>query len=197
MPNDSSTNDPKTIWQNQSTEPSKMTLVLIQQKTQQLHTKTRHELLTGVALSLFIATISVFGIWWVHGVALRAVFALAIVWTLAAHYFVNRESRSDSASSEVSLNTTLQSYRREVERQRYLSSRFLVWSFGPAVLAVSALSVHLLAIAWTHGYLRKTVPFFTLLGVWFVVVFVIRMRQQRNLQREIEQLNEVERSNNL
>jgi hypothetical protein len=39
-------------------------------------------------------------------------------------------------------------------------------------------------------------PFFTLLGLWFVGVFVQRMRQQRELQREIDQLNEVESSIN-
>jgi Flp pilus assembly protein TadB len=37
-------------------------------------------------------------------------------------------------------------------------------------------------------------PFFALLGLWFVGVFVLRMRHQRELQREIDQLKEVEGS---
>ena len=196
MLNDSSTNDPKAIWQNQPTEPSKMTLVMIRHKTQQLQGKTRRDLLGEIAASVFLVGLSGFGIAWVNGAALRAAFALAIIWTLAGQYFVDRGSLSDAAQLDVSLSTSLESYRREVERRRYLSSRFLLWSFGPAILAVGALSAYLLTIAWNRGFLRNTIPFFTLLGLWFVGVFVIRMRQQRELQREIDQLNEVERSNN-
>jgi Flp pilus assembly protein TadB len=196
MPNDSSTNDAKTIWQSQPTEPSKMTLVMIRHKTQQLQDKTRRDLLAEIAVTIFLVALCGFGIWWVHGAALRALFALAIAWTLAGQYFVDRKSLSESAQLDVSLNTSLESYRREVERRHYLSSRFLSWIFGPAILAVGALSTHLLVLASDHGALRNTVPFFTLLGLWFAGVFVVRMRQQRELQREIDQLNEVERSNN-
>ena len=173
-----------------------MTLVMIRHKTQQLQGKTRRDLLGEIALSVFLVALSGFGIWWANGATLRVAFALAIVWTLAGQYFVHRESLSDAAQLEVSLSTSLESYRREVERRRYLSSRFLIWSFGPAILAVGALSAYLLTIAWNHGFLRNTVPFFTLLGLWFFGVFVSRMRQQRELQREIDQLNEVERSKN-
>jgi Flp pilus assembly protein TadB len=201
MPNDSSTNDPKTIWQNQPMEPSKMTLVMIRHKTQHLQAGTRRALLKEITASVFLISFYGVGIWWVHGVVLRAAFALAIVWTLAGQYFVDRGSLSESAQLDVSVNTSLQSYRREVERRRYLSGRFLLWSFGPVVLAIGALSTYLLTLvwnhgAWSHGYLLSTTPFFTLLVLWFVAVFVLRMRHQRELQREIDQLNEVESSLN-
>jgi hypothetical protein len=196
MPNDSFPNDPKSIWQNQPTEPSKMTMKMIRRKTQQLHTKTRRELLNSIVVSLFVVGLSIFGITRVHGAAIRAVFVLTIGWTLAAQFFVYRGSLADSEPSDVSLNTSLQSYRREVERQRYLSSRFLVWSFGPYMLAVGAMSALLLAIVRPHGFLRNSIPFFTMLGLWFIAVFVIRMQQQHDLQREIDELNEIERSNN-
>jgi hypothetical protein len=200
MPNDSSTNDPKTIWQSQPTEPTKMTLVLIHHKTQQRQEKTRRELLSEIALSLVMIVFYGFGIWWVHGAAQRAAFALAIVWTLAAQYFVDRKSLSGAAQLEVSLSTSLESYRREVERRRYLSNRFLL-TLAPILIAIVALCTYLLSIArshggWNHGFLRSTVPFFTLLALWFVGLFVTRMRQQRELQREINQLNEVETVNN-
>jgi len=201
MPNDSSANDLKTIWQNQPTEPSKMTLVMIRHKTQQLQAGTRRALLKEIAASVFLISFYGVGIWWVHGIVLRAAFALAIAWTLAGQYFVERGRLSESLQLDVSLNTSLQSYRREVERRRYLSGRFLLWSFGPAVLAIGALSTYLLTLIWNHGtwsheYLMSTMPFFTLLGLWFVGVFVLRMRHQRELQREINQLNEVESSSN-
>lgn len=37
----------------------------------------------------------------------------------------------------------------------------------------------------------KMLPFLTLLVLWFGAVFVLRVRAQRELQREIEQLNQV------
>jgi hypothetical protein len=196
MPHNSSTNDPKTIWQNQLTEPSKMTLTLINQKTQQLHGKTRRELFNSIAVSLFVVGFSIFGITRIDGAVARGAFAVAIAWALAGLYFINRGNPSDSAPAGAALSTSLDSYRREVERQRHLSNCFLLWTFGPTVLAVGALSVHLLTIASGRGQLRNTVPFFTLLGLWFVSVFVIRMWKQRELQREIDELTEVERSNN-
>jgi hypothetical protein len=39
------------------------------------------------------------------------------------------------------------------------------------------------------------IPFLTLLALWLGGFFVIRMRQQRELQREIEELNDIEREN--
>jgi hypothetical protein len=193
MPNDSSTNDPKAIWQNQPTEPSKMTLIMIRHKTQQLQEKTRRERFAEIAAAVFMVGFYGFCIWWIHAMAMRALFALAIAWTLAGQYLVDRRNLSDAEQLEVSLSTGLESYRREVERRRYLSRRFLVWSFGPAILALGAFCAHMLA--WTHGFARSTAPFFTLLGLWFILLFFQKMRQQRDLQRELDQLNEVERSN--
>ena len=177
-----------------------MTLVMIRHKTQQLQGKTRRDLLNQIAVTVFLVGLCGFGIWWVHGAAQRAAFALCIVWTLASQYFVDRKSLSGIPEFEVSLSTSLESYRREVERRRYLSNRFLL-TLAPILIAIVAVSTYLLSIAWKHGArshvsLISTAPFFTLLVLWFVGLFVTRMRQQRDLQREIDQLNEVERSNN-
>ena len=49
---DSPENDPKTIWQNQPTEPSAMTLDKIRQKVRELHAKTRRQLLGNLAVPL-------------------------------------------------------------------------------------------------------------------------------------------------
>ena len=82
MRNDSSSNDPRTIWQNQPTEPSIMTLEKIRQKTQELHAKTRRALLGRIAVSLLVVGISGYGIAWVDSAVVRAVFAFAIAWSL-------------------------------------------------------------------------------------------------------------------
>jgi len=43
--------------------------------------------------------------------------------------------------------------------------------------------------------LPKAAPFLTLMAIWGTAVFVIRMRGQRELQREIDDLNEIESAN--
>jgi hypothetical protein len=126
---------------------------------------------------------------------MRAFFVLTIGWTLAAQYFVYRGSVTDSGPSDVSLYTSLQSYRREVERQLSLSSRFLLWAFGPIMLGFGVIGALLFAIAGPHGFLRVAIPYLTLLGISFIGVVFIRIQQQHALQREIGELKEIEKSN--
>jgi fatty acid desaturase len=196
MPNDSLSNDPQSIWKNQLTEPFKMTSSMIHRKTQRLHTKTRRELLNSIGVSSSVVGLSIFGIVRFHGAVMCALFVLTIGWTLVTQYFVYRGSVVNSELSHVSLNTSLQSYRREVERQLRLSSRFLLWSFGPIMLGFGVIGALLLAIVGPHGFLRYTAPYLTLLGVLFLGVVFTRIQQQRDLQREIDELKEIERSNN-
>jgi Flp pilus assembly protein TadB len=171
-----------------------MTALMIRRKTQQLQTKTRRELLNSIVVSSFVVGLSIFGITRVHGPVMCGLFAVTIGWTLASQYFVYRGSMADSKQSDFFLNTSLQSYRREVERQRYLSSNFLVWAFAPAMLAGGSMSALLLAVVGPRGFLLNTSVFCTLLGSWFIV-FVMRFQERRALQREIDELNELETSN--
>jgi Flp pilus assembly protein TadB len=70
-----------------------------------------------------------------------------------------------------------------------------LWYFGPVVLAIATLIVALVSLAIRRGMLLNMTPFLTLVVVWIVGVFVMRMRQRRELQREIDELNEIERVN--
>jgi hypothetical protein len=198
MRNDSSGNDPRAIWQNQPTEPSIMTLEKIRQKTRELHAKTRKKLLGQVAVSLLVAGLSAYGIASDDGPVLRAIFGFAIAWSLAGQYFINRGMWSATLPEVAALSTGLESYRREVERRRYLFGRVLLWSFGPVVLAVATLIALIMSFGIRQGMLLKgtllnMIPFLTLVVLWLVGVFVIRMREQRQLRREIDELNEIER----
>jgi hypothetical protein len=188
-------NDPKAIWQDQPTEPSAMTLEKIRQKTQQLHAKTRRALLRGITVPLVIVFLSGYAITWVDGPVVRAVFAFAISWSLAGQYFLNRGMWSPAA--EPVSGTGLESYRREVERRRTLSRRFLGWFLAPVILALAAFTAPLLNLAIRKGMLRNTMPFLVLLVIWIVSVFARRILDQRELRREIDELNATERTNEL
>ena len=75
-------NDPKKLWQNQSTEPSSMTLLLVQKKTRELHRKTRGELLKSISGPLIAGLMGGFGIRFPDPV-MQPVFGLVIIWSMA------------------------------------------------------------------------------------------------------------------
>jgi hypothetical protein len=205
MRNDSSGNDPRTIWQNQPTETSAMTLEKMRQKTQELHAKTRWDLIKSISGPLIVIVICGFGIRFLDPM-LRALLAFAIAWSLTGQYILHRGMWPAPLPGDAALSTGLESYRREVERQRSLFGRFMLWQFGPLMFAIATLILLILTLgignrgmplngAILTGALLKMSPFLTLMAIWIVSFFVIRMRAQRQLQREIDELNEIERAN--
>ena len=200
MRDDSLANDPRTIWQNQPAESSAMTLEKIREKVRELHAKTRRQVVGNLVTPFVVIAFYGFCIKQFHHPVLRSVFVFASAWSLAALYFLNRGMWSATLPGDAALSTGLESYRREVERRRSLSSRFLVWGFGPVVFAIAILVMLILSLGIGSGMspkgtLLKMTPFLTVLVIWLMGVFVIRMRQQRELRREIDQLNDIEKEN--
>lgn len=194
MRNDPVGNDPKQVWQSQPTEASTMTLEKIQRKAQELHAKTREELRKQMAVLLFGVAFSVFGILRDNDPAPRTAFVVAIVWALAGQYALNRGMWSPAAPADAALTPSLDFYRREIQRRRYLFRRVLGWSLGPLLLAIAAFSGPIVMIGIRNtGMIPNMLPFFVLLLLWVGAFFVLRMRARKDLQREIDELNEIEK----
>ena len=174
-----------------------MTLERIERKSRELHARTRGELIKSIASPLIVIAICGFGVRF-GDPALRVVLAAAIAWSLAGQYFLNRGMRSPELPDKAASSTGIESYRREVKRRRFLFSRTMLWHFGPVVFAVGILVVLLVSLGASHRgmtsreALLNMSPFLTLVAVWLAAVFAIRMRQQRELQREIDELNAME-----
>ena len=188
-------NDPKKLWQNQATEPSSMTLLLVQKKTRELHRKTRGELLKSISGPLIAGLMGGFGIRFSDPV-MQPVFGLAIIWSMAGMYFLYRGLWSAEIPEDTALSASLKSYRREVERMRTFFSLVLRWNLGPVLLVLAAG----ITLAVRKGILNRTTlpnsaPFLILLTLWLGAMVVIRIRQRLDLQREIEVLDEIERLN--
>src|SRR5436853_7880207 len=118
MRNDSFGNDPRTIWQNQPTEPSAMTLEKIRQKVRELHAKTRRQLLGNLVVPFIVIAFYGFGIKQFHHPVLRSVFAFAIAWSLAGLYLLNRGMWSAMLPRDAASSTGLGSYRRAAPLRR-------------------------------------------------------------------------------
>ena len=182
MQNDSPENGVRTIWLNQPTEKPAMISKLIEQRSRKLRAKTRRELIGTITGPL------VAGIFYAYSMrafpALRQVlqppFAFAIAWGLAGLYFLNRGMWSAVLPGDLGLKTGLEACRLEVERQRDLQRRSLVWSFGPAMLATATF---VLALALVPSVARRVIPhglpLLILLVFPIVSFFRIRSREQR------------------
>jgi hypothetical protein len=196
MQNDSPENGVRTIWLNQPTEKPTMISKLIQQRSRTLRSKTRRKLIGTVAGPLAA------GFFYAYSMkalpALRQVlqpsFAFAVAWGVAGLYFLNRGMWSTGTPGDVGLNTGLEVCRLEIERQRDLVRRSLVWSFGPVMLAIATFILSL-AMVSTRTIIPNALPFLIVLVVWIVSFFVIRLREQRELQREIDELKDIEMEN--
>jgi FtsH-binding integral membrane protein len=198
MQNNSPENGVRTIWLNQPTEKPTMISKLIEQRSRKLRAKTRRKLigtLAGpLAAAIFYAcSMKAFP-------ALRHVlqpsFAIAVAWGLAGLYFLNRGMWSVVTPGDVGLNTGLKACRLEIERQRDLLRGLLVWSFGPVMLATATFVLALALVSTReHGIFPNALPFLIVLVVWIVSWFVIRSREQSDLQREIDELKDLEMEN--
>lgn len=189
---------PKNIWLEQPTETPTMTLKLIQQRSRDLRAKTRKKLLGTLAGPLASGLFCAFGLKAFAPLreVLQLLFTSACVWSLAGLYFLNRGMWSAVMPGDAGLDTGLDFCRREIERRRDLVRRLLFWSFGPIMLAIGTF-ILALAMATTRagGLFPNGLPFLILIVVWIVAYFMIRLREQRELQQEIDELSDIEREN--
>jgi hypothetical protein len=185
-------NDPKQIWQHQPTEQSTMTLEKIQTKVRELNARTRQDLIKAIVSPVLVAVISCLAFAAMHNQAQRWVLAFAFAWSLAGQRALHRGMRLATLPGDAAMTTALDYYRREVERRRALYRRGLLWSFGPIVLALAAF-----CIPFTRNpeLLPNALPFMALVVFWIVAFFILRMRIQKDLQHEIDDLKNIEQSN--
>jgi hypothetical protein len=194
MRNDSSGNDPKTIWQSQPREISTVMLErMIRRRAQELHAKTLRERLGSLAGPVCTIAFSAWGIAEDYNPVQLVVFAIAIAWSLAGVYVLNRGMRQATLAGDAALATGLEFCRREIEWRIHIHRRILQWCIAPIMLAIGAFFVPVMRSAVRENV--KAIPFFALLVLWIVCFFVIRVRQWRTLQQEIEELNDIEREN--
>jgi MFS family permease len=171
---------------------------LIEQRSRTLRAKTRRKLIGTVAGPLAAGIFCAYSM--KEFPALRQVlqppFAFAVAWGLAGLYFLNRGMWSTVLPGDLGLKTGLEACRLEVERQRDLQRRSLVWSFGPAMLATATF---VLALALDPPVARRVIPnglpLLIVLVLPIVSFFGIRSREQRELRRELDELKDLEMEN--
>lgn len=198
MRDDSPEKDPKAIWQNQPTEASAVTLEKLKQMSRDLHVRTRRQLLGTLIAPLAVVFFGAFGLSSFPALrpTLQPLFALALVWSLAGLYLLNRSMWPIGMPEEMGLATGLEFCRRQIERRQFLLQRVLLWSFGPILLALAIFILGLAMIGSRgRGLIPNGLPFLTLVIAWIVGYFIVRVQERRRLRKDFDELNGLEREN--
>lgn len=194
MPNDVPDGDPKELWRSQPTERPSMTLKLIQARARELHARTRRKLRATLAGPLIVLFFCAFVLRTFSPMllVLGPLCACAFVWSMIGLYFLNRGMWSSEMPGDAGLSPGLAFCRRELQRQKDLLHRVLLWSFGPVMAAMGTFIFALIVATRNRGLFPNGLPFLILVVVWIVAYFGTRLREQRHLQFEIEELNDLE-----
>jgi len=175
-----------------------MILKLIQQRSRDLRARTRKKLLGTLAGPLAASLFYAYGMKEFAPLrqVLQPLFAIALAWSLVGLYFLNRGMWSAVMPGDAGLSTGLEFCRREIGRQRDLVRRILLWTFGPTMLAIGAFVLALAMVSTKdRGLFPNGLPFLIVIVVWIFAYFTIRFREQRELQREIDELSDIEGEN--
>ena len=190
---DNSPADPKTLWQSQKNEETRMTLALLRQRVRDLNARRRRELFTTVFAAAIVLALSVWGIPRTHSIALQIAFVLSSAWALAGLYFIKRGLRNAELLDDSTLHTGLDFYRLQIQQNLTVSNRILPWTLGPVNLAVVAIALVLAGIAQSQNQpLSRIAPFCILFVLWLIAFPVVRFRKRRELRRELDLLSSLE-----
>lgn len=190
---DNSPASPKTVWQSQKNEETRMTLELLRQRVRDLNARRRRDLLITVFAAAIVLALSAWGIPRTHSLAIQIAFVLSSAWALAGLYFERRGLRRAELLDDSTLHTGLEFYRLQIQQNLALFHRTLPWTFGPIILAVAAIALVLAGMVQSQNQpLSKIAPFCVLYVLWLIAAPAMRSRKRRELHRELDLLNSLE-----
>ena len=197
MPNEFPMNDPQSVWQDQPTEPLKMSAADLRRKALETQSKARFTALFTIIVGIMCCVVFAWSFARPHAALARMGYGLVSLCMIYAAYHVYKWTWPGNLPEEAPINTCIEFYRRELERQRDYSHRW--WRSGLPVLTL--LGVVMAAVgtgarnAPPHPLLNA-LPFLLVLAIWVVAFLLLRKKLGReNLQREIEELRAFEREN--
>jgi hypothetical protein len=217
MPSEFPMNDPQNIWQNQPTEAFKMSADQLRHKAEKrrrrAHFLVLSSIVIGVIMFVFLArqlatvpesfspvVLGPLSLW-----SSRIGFGVLCLCCIYVPYRGYKRLWPGRLSPDATLNTTVQSYRSELEKWRNSGRNtkgVLVFFFlGMAMVTVPMLMVkvptHIKATPMTGPGLLLNVAPFLLLAMGWVIMLRMMNRSRLKLRQEIEQLRVFERENRL
>jgi hypothetical protein len=185
--------DARTVWQRQAAGSFSVTPQQLQEKARRLRTKTRKEMLGNSALALIALGSAVHGMLHTHATGWRIVFAIIIAWAVSGWFLSNRGARPKYTPPPSEPVDGLSFYRQQLKRRNDLFRRFLPSFFGPAVLGMITWILMMSGMARNLHLRVNFVPLCTLLVLWMIGIFILRLRTRKEVKRELAELAALER----
>src|SRR5271166_3969934 len=208
MPSEFPINDPRNIWQEQPTEAFKMSAAQLCIKSQTLQRRARFAVLWRMVLHLIFfvffaqAVVNVrqmlVPIEWATSSlwCIRIGCGLISLWLLYGAYWVYKAIWPRRVTPDAALNTTLQSYRRELERQRgFYRPDWRKIMPGLLGMAIAMVPMTIQEFEAAPEHLVRAAPIALVTAVLWAICLVVLKRRRQKLQQEIEQLRAFEREN--
>ncbi|HEY0437693.1 MAG TPA: hypothetical protein VGC92_13715 [Phenylobacterium sp.] len=177
----------KALWQGQETETGAMSVEAIRARAGAYRNRLRRGYLTACILwaseTVFFAVAG----WTARNDTIRLGDLLMIpalswmIWRMRDRW---PSALPDPGASAAVL---IDFHRRELNRQRFGLWRFMI-TLGPALLAAGVMGVGI-RTQEDHLSLAHWGPILTLIAIWIAVMAWMVRRQQRKLQRQIEELD--------
>jgi drug/metabolite transporter (DMT)-like permease len=194
MPTDFPGNDPRNVWQQQGTEPFKMSADELRRKARRWQTKARLRVVSSaiIALGLCIGFVSTF----VRIDEELPRLGLGVM-ILSAIYFAYQSYKwlwPSRLPPDANARTSLEFYRSKLEKRRDYVRH--VWMRAGLTFLFLGLALFIAApLIKSIGNPRllfNMAPFFVILAIWIVLFRSTRRRQQRKIQHEIDDLRALE-----
>jgi len=195
MPSDFPMKDPQEIWQNQPTEPLKMSASDLRRKALVRQSRARLEALSTIIIGIIPCVVFAWSFARAHEMLARMGWGLLSLCGIYAAYHAYKWIWPQSLPEEAPISTCLEFYRRELERRRDYVHRW--WRSGLPfflLLGMVMAGVGTGARNAPPHPLLNALPFFLILAIWAVAFLLMRKKLGReNLQQEIEELRAFER----
>lgn len=206
MPNDRTPDDMRSIWQSQRKEPSSVSLELIRRKARRLEEAVHQRVVTTYVIALIIVLIALYISWQVDEIFFRMGAGALILLAVSLIYQTGKAVSPGRLPLDATLSVNLNFYRQELERQiSYLrAGRNTIW---PVLLSAAFFLTPFVRGAMGKPGMRGfdsresmyfllgiTAPFLTVTVVWVGSVFVAVGRKISAVQREIDELDTLQKN---
>jgi hypothetical protein len=190
MPNDPRPDDIRSVWQSQKEERSNMSLELIRYKAKKLEGTIRQQVMGIYFCVLLIVAACVFISWRIDQIFVRIGAGILVLWALSLAYQARKGVWPVRLAPDATLRVSLDFYRQELERQRsYIrTTGQMLWPIllSTALFVTPAVRVRLETLV-------KMAPFLMMMTAWAVALIVIAKQKLRAVQRELDEIDAVDK----
>jgi len=179
---------PGAVWKNQPKESKAVNLEqIMNQRTEQMHTSTRAEILMSIAAAVLLVAVLAWRIAPARDPVMAAGFAAVVAWVAISAIVFRRRIWPAAIPPEALAATGVEYYRRELETRRDHLRNAWVWH-GPLALACLLMVGVLARGRYAYRPLLNVAPLIVLLAAWTGFGLWRRLSQAREIERELEEM---------